>query len=317
MLNLNQLYTFYILVKSGSFTRASEKLFITEPAVFMQIKSLEQQIQYKLVDRIGRELKLTELGQIVFSYCEKIFDQVQELTTIIDNFKDMRLGVLKIGVAKVIMNYLMPLLLAPFMEKYPQIRIQLEENSTRDLIEGLTNGLYEVVISALLSYPKRLLAFTPFTTACLYLVGSARNSGDVGDCIDISTLEKIPLIMKDKRSATRYIAEKALQKAGVKPLIILESGSMEFIKNFVREGKGFSFLPDLAIKEEVKSGTLRVIRINGMDLTYDVGVYYLKGKTLSPQAKTFLNYLSSLKEEKICDLVERLQAENPVLTNLS
>ncbi|MEO0235165.1 MAG: LysR family transcriptional regulator [candidate division WOR-3 bacterium] len=309
MLNLNQLYTFYTLVKAGSYRRAAERLFLTEAAVYMQVKSLEHQIQYKLIDRVGKELKLTELGEIVFSYCEKIFTIVKELNSAIGNFKDMKSGILRIGVAKTIMDYLMPLIICFFAKRYPHIKIHLEEDSTKNLIEAVTNGLYEIAISAKFPSSRRFLSFSPFTTANLYFVGPVQDKIFMGNSISIKDLERMPLIMTHKESATRQILEKVFEKYGVRPLVILESASMEFIKNFVKTGKGYSFLPDLAIRDELEAQTLRIIRIEELNITYEIGIYYLKERTLSPQAKTFVDYLMGFKGSPICDIVKQLRVQ--------
>lgn len=306
MINLNQLYTFFVVVNSGSLSKASERLFITEPAISLQIKSLEQQIGYRLLDRIGKELKPTDLGQLVYEYCKKIFSFVQELDILIENFKDTKSGILKLGMAKSLLNYFMPTILPPFMEKYPAIKVLLEEDSTMSLLDGLINRNYELVLSARIPYPKKLVDFVPFTRSNLYFIGPPKNFLDLKEPLKIEQLHHLPIIGRDKRSAIRYIMMNILQRAGIKPRIFLEVANTELIKELVKEGKGFSFLPDLCIREEIKKGELRIIPIEGLNLSFEIDIFFLRKRTLSPQAKLFLDYLLSIKKDEIYEIVDDL-----------
>lgn len=307
-INLNQLYTFFVVINSGSFAKASEKLFITEPAVFMQIKSLEQQLGHKLIDRNGKDLKLTDLGEIIYNYCKKIFCLVYEMQNVINDFRDLKLGILKIGMAKVLLHHLMPFILPTFMDRYPNIKIQLEEASTMDLINGLINRNYELIMTSKIpSLKKENLNFVSFTSSCLYLVGSPKNPISQRGYIDLKELSKIPVILKDKRSITRHIVMETFKRLGIKPFILLESNNLDFIKRLVQEDKGFSFLSDLCIREELKKGELKVIKIDNLKMEYHLDIIYLKNRTLSIHAKTFLDYLMSIKKDNVCEIINEFE----------
>lgn len=308
MLNLKQLHTFYILVTSGSLSKASERLFITEPAVFMQVRSLEQHIGYKLIDKMGREIRLTDLGEIVYGYCKKIFSSVEEMKTVIEEFKEKRAGVLRLGMAKSLLNYFMPVILPPFMERYPNVKVQLEEDSTMGLMDGLLNSSYELVLSARIPYPRRLVAFVPFTTSRLYLIASPQNGLKEKGPIKVEELRTIPIIVRDKRSAVRYIVMSTLERAGIRPPISLEAGNTELIKQLVKGDKGFSFLPDLCVRDEVRRKELSIIEIDGLDLVFNIDIFYVRNKDLSTQAKSFLDYLLSIRKGEIIKTVEEIES---------
>jgi len=307
MVNLKQLHTFYTLVTSGTLAKASERLFITAPAVFMQVRSLERHIGYKLIDRMGREIKLTDLGEIVYGYCKRIFSSVEEMKTVIEEYMEKRAGVLRLGMAKSLLNYFMPIILPPFLERYPHIKVKLGEDSTMGLMDGLLNNSYELVLSARIPYPKRLVGLVPFTTSRLYLIASPSSPLNEKRPIKVEELKTIPIIVTDKRSAVRYIVMSTLQRAGIDPPIPLEAGNSELIKQLVKTGRGFSFLPDLCVREEIRRKELSIIDVDGLDLIFNIDIFYVKKKTLSTQARFFLDYLLGIKRVGIEEIVEEIE----------
>lgn len=281
-------------------------MFVTEPAVSMQVKSLEKQLGQKLLERVGNELRPTELGEIVYGYCKKIFCTVYEMTNAIADFRDAKTGVLKVGMAKSLLNYFMPLVLPPFMDRHPSMRIQFEEGSTMDLLDGLVNRSYELAMTARIPHPKKLVDSVPFTTSRLFLVGSPRNPLSRKGRITIEELAKVPIILKDSKSATRYIVLRELERVGVRPRLCVESDNLEFIRKLVKEDKGFSFLSDLCIMEDVKRKELRIVEIEGLELEYKIDIFFLKNKTLSACAKMFFDYLLSIRKERLMDILKEM-----------
>src|SRR5574340_408300 len=104
-MNLNQLRAFYSVVKTGTFAKAAEGLFVTEPAVYIQVRSLERDLGFTLLDRFGKELRPTEAGKLLYDYSEKIFSLVDEATTAVKELQDLRKGSLSLGAAKAIAQY--------------------------------------------------------------------------------------------------------------------------------------------------------------------------------------------------------------------
>ena len=309
-INLNHLYTFFLVVNSGSLSEASEKLFVTEPAVSMQVKSLEREVGQKLLERKGNELRPTELGEIVYAYCKKIFCTVFEMTRALDVYRDAKTGILKVGMAKSLLNYLMPLVLPPFMDRHPTMRIQFEEGSTLDLMDGLVSRNYELIVTAKIPHPRKIVDSVPFTTSRLFLVGSPRNPLSRKGRITIEELSKIPIILKDSRSATRYIVLNELERVGVKPRLCVESDNLDFIRKLVKEDKGFSFLSDLCIRDDVKRRELKIIEVEGLKLEYRIDIFFLKNRTLSACGKAFFDYLLSIRRDELLDILRELEGKS-------
>ena len=118
-MNLNQLKAFYTVIKAKSFSRAAEELCVTEPAVFIQVRSLERHIGFTLLDKFGKELRPTEIGKVLYDYGEKIFTLADEATKAIEELQDLKRGSLRLGVTQALAQYLMPLLIPSFQDRYP------------------------------------------------------------------------------------------------------------------------------------------------------------------------------------------------------
>ncbi len=170
----------------------------------------------------------------------------------------------------------MPLLLSTFMEKYPHIRFQCGEGSSFELIEKLLNKNYDFVIGGKIYFPEEKINSILFTTSQLLLVGSPDINGKRE--MFPQQLAEIPLILRDEGSATRYIVLKELEKLKIKLNVIIESHNVELIKDLVKRGKGFAFLPEISIMKELKRKELKVIKIKGVNLKYEVHIFFLKIK---------------------------------------
>ena len=137
ILNLKQLQAFYLVAKTGSCTKSAEELNVTQPAVTIQIKSLEKSLNLKLIQHIGENSVMTEAGELLYSYAEKIFNLVTESEEGMEDFKRLIKGTLKVGATKNYARYIMPLLLYKFQERFPNIKIILDEGNSEDIVRRI------------------------------------------------------------------------------------------------------------------------------------------------------------------------------------
>jgi DNA-binding transcriptional LysR family regulator len=295
MMNLNQLRALYFVVKTGTFAKAAEGLCVTEPAVYIQVRSLERDMGFTLLDRFGKELRPTEIGKLLYDYAEKIFNLVDEATTAVKELQDLRKGSLRLGAAKTLAQYLMPVIVSSFQDRYPHIAIHLDERSSRELVQGILQHRFELAIVARIPYPDRINVM-PFTTDELVLVVSPYSRLLNKKSISLKELSAEPVIFTDAGSATKFNIWQEFEKRGLKPEAIIEAGNTEFIKQLVRKDKGYSFLGNLCVREELKRGELATIPLEEGVFIMDIDVIQLKGRTLSPAAATFLNFLQVNKE---------------------
>jgi DNA-binding transcriptional LysR family regulator len=148
MLNFNQLRVFCQTARYLSCTRAAEKLYITQPAVTAQIKLLEDSCNLKLFKKKGRRIFLTDEGKTLYDYAAKVFEYEKEIEDLIDDLKELKRGMLRLGTSKSYARYFMPLLITSFRGAYPHIKIHLDEGSSLDMIHSLLDLRNEVAVIA-------------------------------------------------------------------------------------------------------------------------------------------------------------------------
>lgn len=289
-MNITQLKAFYSVIKNRSISKAAEELNVTEPAIFIQLRSLEQNLGCILLDKLGNELYPTEVGKILYDYAEKIFGLIDEASKAVKDIQNLTKGELHIGATKALAQYLLPFVISFFHEKYPHIFIKIEEGDSGTLIEGILGHRFEIGIAAKISYPKKINAI-PFGRDEIILILSPYNKLSTKKVISIAELYREPLICTNIKSATKYAVWKKFESKGLLPTSIIEAGNIEFIKQLVKENRGYAFLARLCVKNELKKGELVTLNLEEGRFFLDIDLIHLKGKTLSTAALTFLNYL--------------------------
>lgn len=296
MLNFNQLRIFYYAAKELNFTAAANALFITQPAVTAQMKSFEEFCNLKLFKKRGRKIYLTDEGRTLFDYADKIFKYEKEIENVIDDMKELKRGVLRLGTTKTYARYFMPFLISSFREAYPHIKIHLDEGSSRDMIYSLVNVKNEVaVIAKVENHPD--VSFIPFSREEMVIIVSTEHPFVRKKAFTFQQLAQEPFIMKENGSGTRKLVEDLFAQDNCVPNVLMETSNTEFIKQLVMRGEGISFLVKEAVDAEIKEGKLTTVPLKGRKVFLDVSIAYLKDQVLSPSAKAFIDTLGSLKPE--------------------
>jgi DNA-binding transcriptional LysR family regulator len=296
MLNLNQLRVFYYAAKNLSFTAAAGDLYITQPAVTAQIKSFEEFCSLKLFKKRGRQIYLTDQGKSLYAYAAKIFKYEKEIEHVIDDMRELKRGILSLGTTKAYARYFMPLMITTFHKNYPNIKIQLNEGSSLDMIYSLLDFKIEV---AVIAKPEDNpgVDFFPFSREEMAVILSRNHPLTKKKTVTFSDLATVPFIMKEKGSGTRKLVEELFEAEQCTPDILMETSNTEFIKQLVQRGEGVSFVVREAVAAELKEKKLASVPLKGPKVYLDVSIAYLKGQVLSPPAKAFVDTLIGLKSE--------------------
>lgn len=293
MMNLNHLRIFYHAARTESFTEAAERLFITQPAVTAQIRAFEASCNLKLFKKRGRNVHLTDEGRTLFDYARKIFDYEQDIENAIDQIHALKRGILRIGTTKTYARYFMPTLISAFMKKYPDIKVYLNEGSSAEITRSLLDLQNEIAVIARAElHPE--VRFRPFSQEELVPVLPAEHRLALEGNVGFPLLAAEPIIMKEVGSGTRLRVDELFARYACVPNILMETNNVEFIKELVQRGEGFSFLVKAAVAEEVRARKLCTVEIRGECLTLDVSIAYLTEQNLSPSAKAFLRLLETL-----------------------
>lgn len=298
MLNFNQLRVFCLAAKHENFTMAAQKLFITRPAVTAQIRQLESACNLRLFKKRGRRIHLSDEGQILYPYVRRMFEYEKELEDVIEDMRELKRGVLRLGTTKAYARYFMPWIITRFRETYPDIKIHLDEGSSQDMTLSLVNFQNEIVIIAKAQdHPE--VCFSPFSMEEVVLISSPNHllAGKTG--INFEQIAKEPIIMKEVGSGTRRLVNHLFSRHGCTPEILMETSNTEFIKQLVQRGDGISFLVRQSVAVELNEGRLAAITLAGARIFLDVSIAYLRNQHLSPPAQAFLDILKKLTPEEM------------------
>lgn len=295
-LNLNQLRIFYACGKHQTFSDAAEELLLTQPAVTIQIRELEAYLGMGLFHRRGKRIELTEAGRILFKYAQKIFDLAALAERSMWQLKDLKTGILKVGTNKVYIRYMMPRVVSSFQEKYPAVQVSLYGGSSAEIVKSLIDHNIELgVIPAKSSYPPQLKVI-PFTQEELVLALARDHPLNRKPKISLEDLAKESLVIREKGSYTREIILDRYREAKIKPHILTEANSWDFIKEQVISGNGIAFLAEWTLKEELAAGSLNTRVISEGPFRFSVDIVYLKKRSISPLAEAFISLLLETKK---------------------
>lgn len=290
MANLNHLRVFYHAAKCLSFTGAAKDLCITQPAITTQIKSFEDYCGLRLFRRRGRKIYLTDEGSVIYEYARRIFEYERQVENVIEDLKELKRGILRLGTTKTYARYFMPFLITSFRGAYPDIKIHLDEGSSLDMIHSLLDLRNEVAIIAKVQESLDI-SFTPFSHEELVLVLAPDHQLTEKRSVTVKELAKEPIIMKEMGSGTRKLVNELFEGHGLIPNILMETSNTEFIKQLVQRGDGVSFVVREAVAIEIQDKKLVTRPIEGQKLFLDVSVAHLKNQPLSPAARAFLDIL--------------------------
>ena len=298
MLNFNQFRVFYYAAKNLSFTAAAGELFISQPAVTAQMKSFEEFCSLKLFKKRGRRIYLTDEGKSLYAYAAKIFKYEKEIEHTIDDMRELKRGILSLGTTKAYARYFMPLMITTFHKSYPNIKIQLNEGSSLDMIHSLLDFKIEVaVIARTEDNPE--IHFFPFSQEEMVLIVSTDHHLSREKAITFQELSAEPFIMKEKGSGTRKLVEELFEAEQCTPDTLMETSNTEFIKQLVQRGEGVSFVVREAVAAELKEKKLIAVPLKGPTVYLDVNIAYLKDQVLSPPARAFVDTLIGLKSDDL------------------
>jgi DNA-binding transcriptional LysR family regulator len=287
-LNLNQLRAFYFVARHGSISLAAERLFVSQPAVSMQIKSLEHQYGVLLFGRKKRGLVLTEAGRKLFAMAERIFALVEEVESFLDDSSEVATGLLRIGSTKTLVRHFLAEYISEFREAHPQVHIQLDEGSSEEMISSVFEGKNDFAITGRLHYPDKLQVIHVRQDEVVLLVPPGhRFCGR--EKVSIMELGGENLILREKGSGTRRVVDEAFLEVGrpLKPYI--ETGNIEFIKELVRQGKGITFITRMSLDTALEA--LVEVPLQEGPFMLDTDIVINKERRLSRADRAFLAVL--------------------------
>lgn len=286
---LHQLKVFEATARHGSFTRAAEELYLTQPTVSIQVKQLTKAVGLPLFEQIGKRLYLTQAGQQLLDTCQRVFEGLDQFEMAIADIKGMKQGQLKIAVITTA-KYFVPRLLGPFCQRFPGIDISLKVTNHQNIQERMANNEDDLyIISQTPEQPD--LKIHPFLENPLVVI-APKNHPLVGKKnVPIEALNGEQFIMREPGSGTRQAIQSLFDQHNVEVKVRLELGSNEAIKQAIAGGLGISVLSVHTIISEGTTGEFAILDVEQFPIERHWYVANLAGKQLSVVADTFLKYL--------------------------
>lgn len=298
---LNQLRIFLKVVETGSITKASDTLHLTQPAVSIQLKNFQDQFDIPLTEIIGKRLYVTDFGKEIALAAEKILDEVNNISYKTQAFKGHLSGKLKISVVST-GKYVIPYFLADFLNQNTGVELQLDVTNKSKVIDSIENN--EVDFSLVSVLPANLiLEKIELMQNKLFLVGNKDLKFPRRE-YDKKIFETIPIIYRERGSGTRFTMEKFIVKNKLPVRMKMELTSNEAVKQAVIAGLGYSIMPLIGIKNELMNGSLQIIPVKGFPIKSVWSLIWLKEKHHSPAAAAFLQYVRKEKLNIIKDKFE-------------
>ncbi len=296
-MNLHQLRIFLTIARCGSFTRAAEELHLSQPALSLHIKELEDELGLVLLDRLGKRVQITWAGDLLEEYAHRIFALMREAEEAMNELKGLRRGRLVIGASTTPGTYLLPRVLGEFRRRFPGIELSLEIANTNQ-IEGqvLRNELDLGVVGGVVTEKGRLVIESYVLDELVLIVSPSHPFVKKGK-VTLEALKDEPFIIREEGSASRKVMEKGLKEKGIEIKRPLELGNTEAIKRAVAEGLGISFVSRHTITHELKAGLLCKIKVDGLTLKRQLNVIYHKDKRLPHVARAFLDLLHAMTQK--------------------
>ena len=293
---LNQLNIFYKIAQNQSITKAAEELHLTQPAVSIQLTNFQDQFSIPLTEVVGRKLYITDFGREIAGAAEQIIHQVQAIDYKTHAFAGKIAGRLTISTVSTA-KYVMPYFLTDFMEANPAVELIMDVTSGQEVIRSLEENEVDFAMVSVLPEHVRINRVELMQNK-LYLVGGTARKRP-GNLSASQILKQQPLIYREPGSATRNAMEAFMGERGFENPRKLELTSNEALKQALIAGLGYSVMPLIGLKNELKNKDLEIIPMRGLPLITHWNLIWLQSKKLSPTAKAFLDYIRNEKDRII------------------
>jgi len=290
MIDIELYKIFYVVAVNQNITKASEKLNISQPAVTKHIKNLEDSLGVILFNRTRKGVVLTSIGQ-------KIFLEVKNALTILDNveneirnYKDNNCGMIRIGVSTTLVRILMDRI-GDFYKKYPNVKIEINTDRTKDNIKLLQNGLLDLIICKLPDNLDKDLEFIKLYDSSYEFVANKELYDCINQPIELSNLIKYPVLLQKEPSNSFSSAKKLFKENNLEVDSKFNIGSSSLLVDFTKIGYGVGYITKLYIEKELENNSLFIVKTIPETPKISFGIITLKNNILSNSCSNFINCL--------------------------
>jgi DNA-binding transcriptional LysR family regulator len=300
-MDLRRLEVFAKVAELGSFSRAAEALFLTQPTISEHVRALEVELGLLLLDRLGRGATPTPAGRVLLDYARRMLKLAEEARQAIDRFQGRMSGTLMVGGSTIPGEYVLPALIGQFKTKYPDILISLRVASSRQVSEWVDEGRVEVGVVGARPALRTLAAHTLMSDDLVVAV-PAGHPWSGRKTVTLADVRSEPLIVREPGSGSREALERALHDAGTNLeafRVAGEIGSTQAVKQAVRAGVGVTIISRRAVEDECRAGLVHCVKVRDLKLARSFYLVTHRERTRSPLAETFVTFVESQAGEAV------------------
>ena len=288
---LHQLRIFLKVSELQSITKASEELHLTQPAVSIQLKKLQDQFELPLTEVIGRQLYVTDFGKHIAEASKRILFEADNMRYTINQFKGIITGEINISSVST-GKYVIPYFLKPFMDKYPGVEINIDVSNKKEVVEKLVKNESDFSLVSVLPEGMNLHTIELMENR-LFVVGSSQDPHPPKKIID---LNKLTLLYREEGSATRKAMHEYLDSHKIVPKKSMKLVSNEAVKQAINAGIGYSIMPLIGLRNELANGSMVTYTLKNLPIVTNWNLVYNKGKNLTPAQSELIKFIEENKE---------------------
>ena len=290
MTNLELYRIFYVVAVNQNITKASEELNISQPAITKHIKNLEESLGVILFNRTRKGVILTPIGQKIFLEIKNALTILDNVENEIKNYKDNNCGTIRIGISTTLVRILMEYINS-FYKKYPNVKIEINTDTTKDNIKLLKNGLLDLIICKLPNKIDKDLNYIKMGDSSYEFVANKEWYSNIKQPMQLSNLTKYPILLQKEPSNSYFSAKKLFKENNIEVDSKLNIGSSSLLIDFTKIGYGIGYVTKLYIEKELKNKNLFIIKTIPETPKISYGIMILKNNILSNSCNKFIDYL--------------------------
>jgi DNA-binding transcriptional LysR family regulator len=295
-MNLHQLRIFCEVAEASNFSAAAERLHLTQPAVTLQIKNLEDYYDLKFFERTGKKVFLTDEGKILFDFASQILNLSRQAEEVIADIKELSRGTVRIATSYSFADYYLPSLLKAFHKKYPAIALKITVGNSSQ-ITGDTL-LHKNDLAFVAYHPgNQKLVVREFVSDILMAIVPNGHKLAGRESITLNELNGEPLILREPGSSKRRMVDETFRKKRISPLVIMESASTLAIKKMVENGAGIAILSSQVVKKDVEANAFKALPFTEVEMAHQFYLMYQKDKYFSKALKAFIDLAMDLAQK--------------------
>jgi DNA-binding transcriptional LysR family regulator len=292
--DLRQLEIFQKVVELGSFSKAGETVHLAQASVSERIANLENAVGAKLLDRLGRQVVPTKLGELLYKHALSILDMKRTICLELEDFLGVRKGTINLGCSTIPGEYILPNVIGRFGEQYPHVSVSLSIGDSREIETRVLEGNFELGVIGSKSSSQTLISHELWGDE-LVLAVPASHPWAGRKTVSLEDLSREPYISRESGSGTLQMLEEYLRTAGVEGTesfrVVARFGTSTAVKEGIKAGQGVSILSSLALDTEIKAGILKPLRVKGLRMSRRFYLITDRRRPSSPPCKAFVDFL--------------------------